>query len=177
MTPLTELLGQKLLWHRGPESRRKYVLEGASGEAARLAFTSSWGGSLASGQTAHGEWTFKRGGFLHPRITVRRAGADADCAVLSVSNMGNGTLSIEGAGEYNLASSGWLHRSWEFTSAGSRLLHFEQSHGGAEVEILSAGVPPESLSLLLLLGWYFPVLADEDAAAISASTAAIIATM
>ena len=167
MTPLSELSGQKLRWHRGTESKRKYVLEGASGEVAHLAFTSSWTGSLATGQTAHGEWTFKRAGFLHPRIIVRRAGADAACAVLSVSAMGNGTLAIEGAGEYKLASSGWLHRSWEFSGAGSRLLHFEQSHGGAEVEILGGAVPPDSLSIMLLLGWYFPVIANEDAAAVA----------
>ena len=87
--------------------------------------------------------------------------------------MGNGTLALAGGALYKMSSFGWLHRTWEFSKGEAAVLRFEQSRGGAAVEVLGASAP-EALSLLLLLGWYVPVLADEDAAA---SAGAVIATM
>src|SRR5205807_2338161 len=99
--------------------------------------------------------------FLHPRIAIRRAGSEATAAVLSLSMMGNGTLALAGGPPFKMTTHGWLHRTWEFSSAdGVPVLRFKQCRGGAEVEVLNSGVNAETLSLLLLLGWYVPVLAE-----------------
>src|SRR6266849_9596869 len=62
----------------------------ADGEvAATLTWARSWG-SLATGKSGGSEWTFKRLGFLRPRVTVRGTGSDSNLAVLSINWAGEG---------------------------------------------------------------------------------------
>src|SRR5579871_3788918 len=101
MFPITEAPNGLLRWT--PRPGRRYVLIADDSnavptedhEAGRL-FFSGKSGSLARGETASGEWTFKREGFLHPRITVRKTGVDCNYGALSLSANGNGKLSLSG---------------------------------------------------------------------------------
>jgi len=49
-------------------------------------------GSLASVTSEDGEWTFKRVGFLNPRVTVRQPGSDLDIAIFKPGWTGSGSL-------------------------------------------------------------------------------------
>ena len=69
--------GNDLVW-REPQRRSHEVT--CNGEVvAALRFEKGWG-SLATGECGQTQWTFKRTGFLSPRITVRQVGSETDIA-------------------------------------------------------------------------------------------------
>jgi hypothetical protein len=53
---------------------------------AVLRWAKRWG-SLATGESADRYWSFKRVGFLRPRITIREAGSDSNVAVFSYQSL------------------------------------------------------------------------------------------
>lgn len=170
------LMGPGLQWTRDSSSKRNHLLSSAAGLAGKLSFVKSCG-SLAEGETAQGAWTFKREGFLHPRVNVRRPGSDVTIGILSLSAIGNATLTLPGGAEYRFSISGWCRDHWRFDKGGRPVVRFERTHGGAQATIESSGDDQHTLSLLLLLGRYIPLLVDADDAAMAASMAAIVACM
>jgi hypothetical protein len=174
MSPITEAPGGNLRWT--PRPGRMYVLLAETGagvavedqEKGRL-FFSGKSGSLAKGETAHGEWTFKREGFLYPRITVRGTGADNNCGALSLSANGNGKLNLAWGEEFTFVTGGWLRSNWSFKRGAVEVVRFSRDGSSADVEILDSRLTAETLSVLVLLGWYAPLLAAEEAA-VMAST-------
>ena len=129
-------------------------------------------GSLASGETAHGAWTLKREGFLHRRVTIRRAGSHVTTGILTVSGAGKGSLTLPGGDEYRLTTSGWSRKQWSFQKGAATVVRFERVSGGAAVSIAKNAASAETLSILCLLGCYMPILADADDAAAVASVIA-----
>ncbi|HEX3630717.1 MAG TPA: hypothetical protein VHW91_09625, partial [Candidatus Dormibacteraeota bacterium] len=73
MRPLAEVAGQELLWVQPSARKREHELRAGDDVGATLAFQR---GSLANAAAAEGEWTFKRQGFWHPRVTARIAGSE-----------------------------------------------------------------------------------------------------
>jgi hypothetical protein len=89
MNSLTDANLKSLKWEQSGKLASRLVADGQT--IATLSWAKSWG-SLATGESAEGEWTFKRIGFLRPRVTVRETGSDADLAVFSISWTGDGTV-------------------------------------------------------------------------------------
>jgi hypothetical protein len=173
MSPITDAPNGIFRWSVRPG--RSFVLEAESAEFGMLAFSGK-SGSLAKGLTAHGEWTFKREGFLYPRITVRSTGADSNCGALTLSANGNGKLSLGKGEEFNFVIGGWLQNHWSFSRGIAEIVRFSRDGSSADVEVVNPTVTPETLSVLVLLGWYAPLLAADEAAVvatISACTATI----
>ena len=174
MSPITDAPNGILRWSARPG--RSFVLEAEGSEAGRLAFSGK-SGSLAKGMTAHGEWTFKREGFLHPRITVRKTGADSNCGALTLAANGNGKLTLAWGEEFNFITGGWLQSHWSFHRNLTEIVRFSRDGSSADVEVLSRTVKEDTLSVLVLLGWYAPLLAAEETAVtvstMATSTAAI----
>lgn len=173
---IVDFIGSCLEWTRTSSLSPTHTLSSARGSVGELSFTSPFG-SLATGKTAHGTWTFKREGFLHPRVSIRRAGSDVTIGILALSMSGGGVLTLAGGGEYRLLASGWSRKHWCFQKIGDTVIGFERSGDKAKVTIGTPNASPETVSILCLLGRYMPVLADADDAAIAASTAAVIACM
>ena len=173
MSPITDAPNGILRWSVRPG--RSYVLEAEGQEAGRLGFSNT-GGSLARGMTAHGEWTFKREGFLHPRITVRETGTDVNCGSLSLSTNGNGKITLSGE-EFTFVTSGWLQSHWSFNRGIVEIVRFSRDGSSADVEVLNATVTPETLSVLIILGWYAPLLAADEAAVIATVPSAVTAAL
>lgn len=173
MSPITDAPNGILRWSARPG--RTFVLEWEGNEAGRLAFSGK--GSLAKGMTAHGEWTFKREGFLHPRITVRKTGTDSNCGALTLSANGNGKLALAWGEDFNFITGGWLQSHWSFSRNVLEIVRFSRDGSSADVEVINPVVNVETLSVLVLLGWYAPLLAANEAAVvvstIAASTAAV----
>jgi hypothetical protein len=169
MSPITDAPNGVLRWSVRPA--RNYVLEAEGQETGRLAFSGK-SGSLAKGMTAHGEWTFKREGFLHPRITVRKTGADSNCGSLTLTANGNGKLSLTLGEEFSFVTGGWLRSHWSFNRGMVEVVRFSRDGSSADVEVVNATVNEETLSILVLLGWYAPLLAADEAAVIAATMAA-----
>jgi hypothetical protein len=173
MSPLTDAPNGNFRWSVRPG--RSFVLEAEGAEFGRLAFSAK-SGSLAKGLTAHGEWTFKREGFLYPRITVRDTGSDTNCGSLTLSANGNGKLTLGKGEEFSFVTGGWLQSHWSFNRGLAEIVRFSRDGSSADVEVLNPTVTPETLSVLVLLGWYAPLLAADEAAVvatISACTATI----
>jgi hypothetical protein len=174
MSPITEAPNGILRWT--PRPGRTFVLIAESGagtaaedhETGRLYFSGK-SGSLARGETAHGEWTFKREGFLYPRITVRTTGTDGNCGALMLSANGNGKLNLTSGEEFNFVTGGWLQSHWSFNRGLVEIMRFSRDGSSADVEILNPKMAAETLSLLVLLGWYAPLLAAEEAAVIAST--------
>src|SRR5438309_1681517 len=172
MSPSTDAPDGILRWSVRPG--RSYVLEAAGLELGRLAFSRGHG-SLAKGMTAHGEWTFKREGFLYPRITVRNTGADSNCGALSLNANGGGKLTLTSGEEFNFVNAGWMQSHWGFYRGLIEIVRFGRDGSSADVEVITPKVSAETLSILVLLGWYAPLLAADEAAVIAATTAACTA--
>ena len=174
MSPITDAPNGILRWSVRPG--RSYILEAEGLEAGRLAF-SRVGGSLAQGATLHGEWTFKREGFLHPRITVRKTGEVSNCGALTLAANGNGKLALGGGEEFDFITSGWLQSHWSFNRGLAEIVRFSRDGSSADVEVINPTVTEETLSLLVLLGWYAPLLAADEAAVIAATMATCTAAI
>jgi hypothetical protein len=168
MSPITDAPNGVLRWSARPG--RTFVLEAEGLEIGRLAFSGK-SGSLAKGMTAHGEWTFKREGFLHPRITVRKTGADSNCGALTLSANGNGRLTLAWGEEFSFVTGGWLQNHWSFNRNLMEIVRFSRDGSSADVEVVNPTVSEETLSVLVLLGWYAPLLAADEAAVIVATMA------
>ena len=174
MSPITEAPNGILRWT--PRPGRTFVLLAENDahvpvddhEVGRL-FFSGKSGSLAQGETAHGQWTFKREGFLHPRITVRQTGTDSNCGALLLSANGNGKLNLSWGEEFNFVTGGWMQSHWSFIRGPVEVVRFSRDGSSADVEILTPKLSPETLSVLVLLGWYAPLLAAEEAEVIAST--------
>jgi hypothetical protein len=59
-----------LVWSQPKAMRREYQLSNGNELVGWLRFE-KFSGSLATAEVASQNWTFKREGFLHPRVTVR----------------------------------------------------------------------------------------------------------
>lgn len=121
-------------------------------------------GSLATAEASEGQWTFERGGFLRPHVTVRESGS-AETIAMFEANWGGmtGSLQYRGGQGIRWASSGpkwtsWHSRWWWFSENGPEIAGFSSDNrimkveGRLEVSTHGAGLP--ELPLLALLGWY-----------------------
>jgi hypothetical protein len=136
--------------------------------------------SLARAELADGQWTFKRTGFWHPRITVRLPGSETDLALFTPTWSGGGSLEMGGK-RFAFRPANFWHSRWSWTDAGDEpLVHFSSRQGLLKTEG-QVSLEPESeslpeLSLLVTLGWYLLVMAAKDSAAVAATTATMVAT-
>ncbi len=172
MRRVQDVAGHPLEWVRPALLRPEYELRAPAEEiVATLRWPSSFR-SLAEAEAADGLWTFKRAGFLRPRVTIRVAGSDEDVGTFRPEWTGNGVLTLEGARPPQWAASNFLRTrfAWE-DEGGDPLVSFRVRtlKAGADVEVAPAARSLGSLSLLVLLGWYLAVSEQNDDAGASAS--------
>jgi len=166
---LEQAVGQELEWRQPEVLRRFYQLTQDGREIAMLRFESSCG-SLATGQCGQTQWTFKRTGFLSPKISVREAGSEANLALFSPGWMGAGCVVFNSGRRYHLRHTNFWGTEWAFeaedgTAAITLSGHqgFFKQGGAASVTQSAAGLPETPVMLLLI--WYLRVLMNEDASA------------
>jgi len=173
---------ERLEWLQPKTLDRYYELKARQQLLARLTFRSSLG-TLATAETADGEWTFKRVGFLNPRVTVRVAGIDTDLAIYQPKFWGDGVLTFKSGIAYAWKPVNFWRTDWSFFNAEEdEVLAFKS---GVEQERLrdmfktqytlvrlGAGPERELLPILATLGLYLLILHQEDAAAAVAATSA-----
>ena len=70
MRPIPEVADQPLRWTQPALLQRQYALCAGDKVVATLRWQKPFG-SLALAELAGGVWTFKRSGFLSPKVTVR----------------------------------------------------------------------------------------------------------
>ena len=141
MSPLTDATNGIFRWSARPA--RKFVLlaEGAvEGEESGRLFFSGKSGSLAKGVTAHGEWTFKRQGFLTLASPFARPAEDANCGSLILAASGDGKLSLAWGEEFKFVTGGWLHGHWSFNRGLIEIVRFSRDSSSADVEVVNPTV-------------------------------------
>ncbi len=167
MKNIRDSIGQPMEWIQPNAADRSYELRARTDVVATLRWPKT-GGSLALGESADGNWSFKRTGFISTRVTVRATGTEPNIAVYSPNWLaGKGTLELASGAKYLWTIIGFWGSQWAFCNeAGEPLVHYRVEwllqKATATVEITPAGAAVSELSLLTLLGWYFIVLAAED---------------
>jgi len=124
-----------------------------------------------------GRYSFKRGGFLHPFITVRRQEFEMEHAKMTMDWKGNGELVFINAQRFTFTRVAMSRFDYEVTDhRGAHMFSLNKKmaafkHSG-EVHISPAGLSHRDIALLVTLGWYLAVMVTEDAAAASGAAAA-----
>ena len=171
MKSISRLETNRLSWV--PVGRRSYQLQAGD----ELVATLDWArarGSLARGEAAEGIWTFKRAGFLRPRVTVRIEGDEAELAILSLSRGRESQLEFADGRRFTWGAARARRRWMVFADkTGKTVLSLlprtRRFQYQADVEIGPGQRKLAELSLLALLGWYRLVLQSEEDAALAAS--------
>jgi hypothetical protein len=172
MIPIAQVQAGPLTWH-AERGGRAFELRSGADVVATLAFEKLFG-SLATGRTATGAWTFKRAGFLQPRVTVREAGAELDLAVFHPTWTGSGEVEFGAGVRVHWRSFGFWSREWAFVrGAEERLVTFrpeeDVSAPGSRVELGAAARTLPDIGVLLCLGIYLRALAVQEASAAGAA--------
>lgn len=185
MKALLDFVGAPLTWVEPKAFQNIYELRSEKGAlVASLSFRSTFG-TLAVAETGNGDWSFKRVGFLNPRVTVRVQGAQSDLAVYHPKLFGGGQLVFaDGATLHWHPANAW-QTQWAFCdSEQNAIVQFAPgpSPSGisdlfktqATVTTQASALRPERVAMLASLGFYLIVLHQQDsvAAASAAATAA-----
>jgi hypothetical protein len=147
---------KSLKWEQSDKMASRLVADGQI--VATLTWAKSWG-SLATGESADGEWTLKRLGFLRPKVSVRENGSDSNLAVLSINWVGEGAVVFSDGEVFQFKRSGFWHPEWSMcNSRGQRLFLLKPDVGWkemkADVEIEGAPILSKRTSILAILAWY-----------------------
>ena len=159
---------------------RHFELRAEGERLGALVFRSSTG-TLARAETGAGCWTFKRVGFLNPRVSLRVAEEEDDLGEFQPKLWGGGLLTLRDGATFGWSSSNFWMTSWTFRDAGGHAL-VEFSPGvanqrlrdalknQASVSIEPAAIGESHLPLLVTFGMYLLVLRQDDAAAVVVAT-------
>jgi hypothetical protein len=158
-----------LHWLPAKGLKRTYELHAANETLGRIRWPKLFG-SLAEAECRGSRWTFKRGGFLRPHVTVREGSSEAGLAVLELSWGGSGLLKMRDGARFRWERRGFWARRFAFTDeVGVELVAFEPTFGllrrtGAVQTHGKIGKMPD-FGLLVTLGWNVIMLIADDEAA------------
>jgi hypothetical protein len=162
MQAVPEVASTQLEWVHVPSTHAYQLLVGNQ-HFGTLAWKRGTG-SVAAAESSDGRWTLKRRGFLWPGVTVRSTATHQDLAVLRAQWRESTIQTAEGR-VFRWARAGFKDPTWKVTDAdGQEMLSFEPRRRGKHLEGCvvtashNAGSDP-ALLLLLVLGWYFIVIA------------------
>ena len=163
-----------LVWSQPKSLSREYQLANGDALVGRLRFEKLCG-SLATAAVASQNWTFKREGFLHPRVTVRAPNSDVNLAVFHPSWSGGGFVEFPDGRQIRWRHTSFWRSEWSFVEGVDRqLLLFKQHEGflkvSARLEFDPACAAAPELPMLAALGWYLLLLAAQDSAAVAVTT-------
>ena len=165
-----------LVWTQPKAMRREYQLKNGDGLVGQLRFE-KFSGSLATAEVASQNWTFKREGFLHPRVTVRAPNSDVNLALFHPSWSGGGVVEFPDGRQIRWRHASFWRSEWAFVQGEDRqLLLFKQHEGFLKISARLEWDPSDAalpdLPLLAALGWYLMLLTAQDAA-VAVSVSAI----
>ena len=171
MKSLTNSPHQELVWSQPQLAARFYELRDDCDLYATLKWERSTG-SLAHGESDDGKWSFKRSGFLRPRVIVRELGSSSDLATFEAGWAGGRQLLFaDGHGYYWRQRSFW-HNEWAFENERSEIVaQFQTELFRLKQKAAFRLLPQASLQtdrpLPATLGMYLMILSNDDAAIVS----------
>ena len=176
MNQIAKLIDREVKWVQPSIWKSDSELRAGDELVATLRFRSPWG-SLATGQSPDGCWTFKRVGFWQTRVTIRACESDVDVAVFQNNTWsGGGTLELPDGGQI-LATTNFWHTNLEFKAGADQTLIEFRARGltghSADVVIQPAAAQLSELPWVVMLGWYLVIMMHRDTASAAGATAAI----
>jgi hypothetical protein len=178
-------------WVQTGDLESNLVSDDSAEPFATLRWAKNWG-SLATGLSGDGSWTFKRSGFLHPRVTVRESGSNSNIATFLYTDEGKGVIEFPNeAVSFSIEKSAQKISEWIVKNAdlGEKILTVNADFGwteigldrkiGAHVEIEQSALQEHLVSLLALFAWYIIILTiydDYSAYMAGITTAVAVAT-
>ena len=165
-----------LRWEQPKWTQRLHKLVSGESTYAILEWPQAFR-STAVSSSREGRHSFKRGGFLHPFLTVRREEFEMELAKLSLDWKGSGELVFNNAQRFTFARDGLARFDYQVTDHGGTPLFSMKKemspikHSG-EVRITPAGLGHREIALLVTLAWYLAVMVTEDAATAAAAASA-----
>jgi hypothetical protein len=175
MKKIVSLASQPLKWEQPRAFKMEYNLRAGDELVATLNFRSLFG-SLATGQSADGCWTFKRVGFWQTRATIRACDSEDDIASYRNNTWScGGTLELVDGQKILGTTNFWQTKFGFERESGEKLIQFTNGgliHISAIVEVLPEGLSIRQLPWMVMLGWYLVIMMHHDAAiATGAATA------
>jgi hypothetical protein len=178
MTQFNTIASPTAEWVQINTFDKRFELQSAEGVLGQLAFRSNLG-TLAQAETDAGSWSYKRVGFLNPRVTVRKSDAGHDLAIYQPKLWGDGTLVFNDGTEYSWKSTNFWNSAWAFYDrSGLATVSFDpgierQGLRDAFKMQLTVRIGPSSsrsdlVPILLTLGFYLLVMRQNDNAAVVA---------
>ena len=173
MEGLIDLNGGSLHWVEPKAFEHGYELRDDQGALyGSMSFRTALG-SLAVAEMALGAWSFKRVGFLNPRVTVRVKGQEVDAALFHPKFAGGGRLEFADGTSFQWRSTNFWQSRWaffdgresplvEFTPGPSAGMLSDLFKTQATVTCHEGGVAAEILSMLVALGFYLILLHKQD---------------
>jgi hypothetical protein len=190
MRPLKGQSFTHFQWVQTGDLDSELIAEDSNEPFATLKWAKRWG-SLATGEASDGKWTFKRVGFLHPKVTVRESESTAETAVFSLTWAGDGVLEIlSEATKFSFKRTSMWHSEWflKRNDANEIILTIKPDLNqtsspskrkiSAEVEFGQNALEEQRLSLLALIAWYVIILMtyDDYSSYVGGITAAIVSS-
>lgn len=171
MKSLIQNKASSLEWRQPHLMEPLFELKGDGELYASLKFSNSFG-SLATGITAEGEWTFKRLGFLSTMVTVRAKGSQQNLVIYRNNTWsGGGTLEYPDGRKVQVNSNFWQSR-YEFRDeSGIEMLQFVNIGGfrlHSQLLIGKETINSPDLPWLVLLGWYLAVMTSREGEMVAA---------
>jgi hypothetical protein len=177
METIHKSIGKTLNWIQSGSSKREFELRGEPGVFGSLKWQKRFG-SLAAAITADDQWTFKREGFLHPRVSVRKTGSDQNLAIFKPGWTGSGILEFDNGLKLEWKNKNFLRSEWTFTDQNKEdILHFQSRPRILKINI-QMGILKDlpEIPLLACLGLYLLFLMHEESAASSAAVVPVMAS-
>jgi hypothetical protein len=172
MTSIREAASQSLISRPAPGAEGEFELLSGSEVLGTLRWENRF--SLTVAEAAEGKWTFKRTGFFHPKVTVRKASDDMDLATYTPAGVqwpgmsSSHMIEFAGGRKFLWASADAFSSEWTFKGAsGEPLIQIKPGPDkkSSEVLLTPAGLALPEASLLILLGSYVMLLVASERAA------------
>ena len=169
MIPFSSAISGGLTFSRIPRSRN-YELK-LNGEAVGTLVRPSFWCAKYEAETAHGRWTFRRGGFLSTGAEIVDANSNQPIAAFRSCFGLSGTLTFPDGQVFRLEHRGFWRPVWSVTTqSGQPILLLRTCDRSVELQA-GALVTEDRRALLSMFTWYMVLKGEEEAAA-----AAVIAT-
>jgi hypothetical protein len=168
MENLNIYIEKELTWLQPDVYIEDYELCGGESIIGTLKFRSKYG-TLATAESAEGQWTFKRVGFFSPKISIRQVGTDSDIATFKFNTWQEGGEVVLQDGTKYRATNNFWHTRMSFVDDQDQVLLKYPDIGGmfrrsVTLKVYPAAAGIEKLSWLVMLSWYLVVMMQRETA-------------
>jgi hypothetical protein len=182
MDKISNFTNYKLYWLEKSAFKQNFELHSELDSLLASLTFKKLSGTLAEAESAEGSWTFKRVGFLNPKVTIRTQQKEEDIAIFHPKSFSKSILEFSNKKVFYWHHTNFWSTQWAFTDeSGKELVSFKpgsKEHKFSDlfkeqaiVEFQSEAKIIQELPLLTIFGWYIIVCHNMDIAVSSSIVA------